>query len=174
MSPPPFWLTLASGIIIGVGIAYFLGKSETVESVDLLINQPSTKIDCPNSIKVYPYKKSKVIARLPKKVRRDPNLHLTASTRIEEDGHSHVVSAVYAKHDGTVRLFDYQEPLKLFSKPRERYTLEYAYGASDIETTWQGTLKINLLNIKKLKIGVLGNARGDGSHFTGLGLSYSW
>jgi len=172
VNPPPWWMTLVSGIIIGLGIAYALQKSETVESPNILINEKAVNEPC-ETILVYPTPKAKKLAKLPQKVRKDHNLHLTASTRIEEDGHSHVVSAVYAKHDGSVRLFDYKEPLPLFSK-KKRTTLEASYGVSDIETTWEARMRYDAFRVKKMRIGIVGNIRGDKSYFTGVGISYSW
>ena len=172
MNPPPWWLNSIACLLVGLGFGYVL-TNETVESPNILIKEKVVEIPC-ETIKVYPTKKAKKLAKLPKKVRKDPNLHLTASTHIPEDGHSHVVSAVYAKHDGSVRLFDYKEPLKLFSKPRDQYTLGISYGASDLETTYQASLNLDLMRVKKAKLGLVGTVRGDGSYFTGVGLSYSW
>lgn len=164
-------MTLVSGIIIGLGIAYALQKSETVESPNILIEEKATEIPV-KKLKVYKSKKAKKAAKL-QTVLKDPNLHLTASTRIEEDGHSHVVSAVYAKHDGSVKLFDYKEPLPLFSR-KKRTTLEASYGVSDIETTWEARMRYDAFRVKKMHIGIVGNVRGDKSYFTGVGISYSW
>jgi len=74
-------MTLVSGIIIGLGIAYALQKSETVESPNILIEEKATEIPV-KKLKVYKSKKAKKAAKL-QTVLKDPNLHLTASTRIE-------------------------------------------------------------------------------------------
>lgn len=168
-------ISYALTLVIGLGLGYWLfAPGEAVEGESILQDVKTIEIPC-EKIEVYEPEAKKLV-NLPKEVRKNKNMHVADAITIPDDGHEHDVSSVFLRGDdgvGRIKMFDYQKPHPLFSRSK-RTTLEASYGASDIETTWEARIRHDVYRIKKARIGIVGNVRGDKSYFTGVGISYSW
>lgn len=160
-----------SGVLVALALNFFFFRGSTSESPNILIKEVTKTIPC-KEIQVYRHK-TKKLTRLPESVRKDRKLHVVASTRIPNDDHTHVVTAIYAEKDGKVSLFDHKEP-KPWLHFNKKTTLGIAYGVSNIETSYQASLDYRLLSIKKLNVNLTGNARSDQSWFGGVQIQYSF
>jgi len=153
-----------------MGVNFFFFQGNTSESPNILIKEVTKTIEGP--IQVYKHK-TKKLTRLPESVRKDRKLHVVASTRIPNDDHTHVVTAIYAEKDGKVTLFDHKEP-KPWLHFNKRTTLGIAYGVSNIETSTQFSANHRLLSVKRFHVELHGNARTDKTWFGGIQLRYSF
>ncbi len=167
-----------SGILVGgiaVGVYMQLNPVIAIQAVDIL-GEPTTSVKC-DQIKTYFAKtKKKKELGLSKKIQKDEAKHLVSSIRIEADDRNHVVSALFDENSQRVSLFDAPQPLPWLSfRPNRRYSLSYAYGIK----TGQGAVGrlsagYSFIQVKSLKIGLVGQGDTDGDAFGGFSIKYEF
>jgi hypothetical protein len=158
-------ITWVIGMLSAVAIGHIMGKTDTQPGEKILTGQPVKIIEC-EKLKTYPTKKSKKLAKVPKKIRKDRSMHLVDSIRIEDDGHDHIVSAIFAEKDYRVNQFNHTVPFPWLDT-RKRLEIGAAYGVSDIETGWQFDGNYQFASTKGINWHIHGNVRQDESWFVG-------
>jgi len=166
-------VTCVIGMVAAFAIANALVKSDTVPGRDILIGQPTMAVECEKPLKTYPTKKATRLAKV-KKIRRDPTLHLTSAISVPDDGHEHIVAAIYDSKVGEINQLDSRVPLPWFTLKR-RTELGIGYGLNHVEVSgtsqnqwgWRAELRHQFIQAKRIEGTLQGNAHADGSWYLG-------
>ena len=126
---------------------------------------------CPG-IKVYP-EKAKEKLGLPEAIAANPQADVVAATKLPPDTHHHTITAIYNAETLAVTLHDRRDPLPWLAFNR-RHELGLAYGYSNAGTTAKVYGRMELLQLKTAKIGLVGDVDNNGGWFGGVNIGFAW
>ncbi len=129
------------------------------------------KLEC-KPILVYRDKVEKKL-NLPDTVKRDPDKHVVASSNVPPSDYPHTMTAVYDEGTGGVDMFLRQDPLPWLSFNR-RGSLGVAYGWTDDGSDTRVYGKLDLLQIKRLHAGLIGDVNESGRWYGGGFVETRW
>ena len=112
---------------------------------------------------------------LPDIVTKDPDKHVVASSPVPASDYQHTMTAVYDEKVGDVNMFLRQDSLPWLSFNR-RGALGVAYGFKDDANGSVARVygRMDLMQIKRLHAGLLGNVDSDGDWYGGGFAEYRW
>lgn len=110
---------------------------------------------------------------LPAAIQKDPDKHVVAASPIPPSDYPHTMTAVYDSGTGAVDMFLRQDPLPWLAFNR-RGAIGAAYGFKDGVTAARIYGRLDLLQIKRLHAGLMGNADSDGGWFGGGFVEARW
>lgn len=112
---------------------------------------------------------------LPAIVTRDPNKHVVAASRVPPSEYPHTMTAVYDEKVGSVDMFLRQDPLPWLAFNR-RGAFGVAYGLKSDTDGFAPRVygRMDLLQVKRLHLGALGNIDGDGDWYGGGFIEARW
>jgi hypothetical protein len=112
---------------------------------------------------------------LPAEVEKDPARQVAAATVVPASDRPHTVSAVANLETGQVSMFVRPDPLPWLER-RTVYELGLAYGFKDDagEAVARASGRADLLQVKALRLGLIGSVDSDGDWFGGVGVTARW
>jgi hypothetical protein len=135
-------------------------------------NQPIEEINLSAPLKVY----SNAVKRklgLPPVVASADQARVLASTTTAGNDRPQTVTAVLDTKSGTTQLFVRKEPLPWFSLQRHgELALAYGYQGSRPVTQLEGSY--DLIQIKRLRLGLTGRVEQGGRAFAGMRAAIEW
>jgi len=165
------------GLIVVCGCVWFKYKPSlpalfTVPSKEL-VGEKTKKLDCV-PILVY---RDRVEAKLglPDTVQKDPGKHVVASSKVPPSDFPNTMTAVYDSGSGGVDMFLRQDPLPWLGFTR-RGALGVAYGIKDNTDGFVTRVygRLDLVQIKRLHAGLLGDVDNTGDWYGGAFAEYRW
>lgn len=165
---------VAGGAIVAAGCAWLKLRpslpSVLAPPAPELAREQTRTLDCKPVI-VYRDKVEKKLD-LPAAVRRDPDKHVVAASKVPASDHPHTMTAVYDERTGGVDMYLRRDPLPWLGFDA-RKELGIAYGLKRDADAAVARLhgKLDLVQIKALRGGLLGTIDSDGDWFAGVGVS---
>jgi hypothetical protein len=169
---------LVIGLLLAGGACAWLKLKPSLSSVlappaDELAKEETKRLDC-KPVLVYRDKVEKKLG-LPDIVTKDPGKHVVAASPVPPSDYPHTMTAVYDDRSGGVDMFLRQDPLPWLAFNR-RGALGVAYGArseaSGFVTRVYG--RMDLLQIKRLHAGLLGDVDNAGGWYGGGFAEMHW
>ena len=166
------------GLLVAAGICAWMKYKPSPPSVlsppaKELVKEETKRLDC-RPVLVYRDKVEKKLG-LPDAVTKDPAKHVVAASPVPPSDHPHTMTAVYDSGTGGVDMFLRQDPLPWLAFNR-RAALGVAYGArseaSGFVTRVYG--RLDLLQIKRLHAGLLGDVDNAGGWYGGGFAEVRW
>ena len=166
------------GAFIAGGCAYL--KFTRVPLPSALL-QPAKELDKekPTLLKCKPVLvyRDKVEAKLglPETVKRDPDKHVVASSNVPPSDYPHTMTAVYDSGTGGVDMFLRRDRLPWVAF-NQKGSIGVSYGVKNSTTGSVSRLygRFDLIQIKRLHAGILGDVDTDGDKYGGAFAEYRW
>ena len=173
---------LAIGFVLGLIVAGGVVVYKTLTKVSLpsILAQPANELKNVKTetltcrpVIVYQDRAKKDLG-LPETVAKDPDKKVTASTKVAASDYPNTVTSVYDTGTGATDLYIRRDPLPWLAFNR-RGALGVAYGFKDTSvTTTRVYGRIDLLQIKRLHFGLLGDVDSAGGWYGGAFSELRW
>lgn len=168
---------IVGGLIVAIGCAWIQYRpslpSVLATPANELAKEQTKTLDC-KPVVVY---RDKVETKLglPDIVTKDQDKHVVASSKVPASDYPHTMTAVYDEKVGGVDMFLRQDPLPWASFNR-RAALGVAYGFKDdangAVTRVYG--RMDLMQVKRLRLGLLGDVDNAGGWYGGGFAEVRW
>lgn len=167
-----------AGLLVSAGICAWMQYRPSLPAVVAppakeLAKEETKRLDG-KPILVYRDKVEKKLG-LPAIVTKDPNKHVVASSPVPPSDYPHTMTAVYDERVGNVDMFMRRDPLPWLAFNR-RGALGVAYGIKDDSDGFVTRIhgRLDLLQVKRLHAGLLGNVDSDGDWYVGGSIEMRW
>lgn len=167
-----------AGLLVAAAICVWMQYRPSLPSV---LAPPSKEVkgekplerECEKTI-VYRDRVKKELG-LPDTVKRDPDKQVTASTQVPGSEHPHTVTSVFDFDTGQTDLYVRRDPLPWLAFNR-RGALGLAYGIKDDTDGFvtRGYGRLDLMQVKRLHLGLLGDVDSVGDWYGGGFVEYRW
>ena len=173
-----FGLGIILGLLLAAGAFAYKSLNPSLPSLPSSPSKDLAKVDKEtlNCIPVIVYKdKSKDKLGLPTAVVSAPEQRVLGATQVNPNERPTTVSAVLNTVSGETTFYQRLDPLPWFALETRR-ELGIAYGFKDDAGGAVARIfgKIDLVQIKMIRAGLLGNVDSDGDWYAGAGVSLRW
>ena len=171
-------LCIVAGGMIVAGVCTYSALKKSIPSIPSAPSKDLAKVD-KETLKCIPvivYKdRAKDKLGLPTAVTEAPEQRVLGATQVSPNERPTTVSAVLNTTTGETSFYQRQDPLPWFALETRR-ELGLAYGFKDDAGGAVARIfgKVDLVQIKMIRAGLLGNVDSDGDWYAGAGISLSW
>jgi len=170
--------SFCAGLLVAAGVCAWIKYRPSLPSVlappaKELAKEETATLNC-KPVMIYRDRVKEKLG-LPPTIQKDPDKKVTASTKVPADDHPHTVTSVYDTSTGATDLYIRRDPLPWLAFDTRR-ELGVAYGFKDDADGAVARVfgKLDLVQIKALRAGLLGNVDSDGDWYAGAAVSLRW